>query len=407
MSDSPNVAAFTGGELHILPGTSKSRDVVLAVPLSRLLVKFVNVPPGSDESPEQLAAPALKELSPFPDEAITVACETMHEAEDGGKVVLAAALPESAAEDIGEKLDEAKLNVVRIDALPLGMMRALLPRIGDVIEPESRVVYLEMTPDGVSAVVFDGSEPVAMRSFSADGALKYELMLCLMAAEDFAGPKPVKAIVASGMDASSLSDLAPVKDVEGVSVDEALEGVAARTLEPGALNALPESWREVLYETRFKAKLVRRLVAAGVVWLLAMSVLFGVPAVYGFMTDHQAALIKEHRRSYAAVSEMRDKVKVIRKYSDHAGGALESMRIVSEMMPDEGDGFVLTSWDFRRNEGMKVAGEADEKSMIYIFKNNLSGCGAFTSVGSPSIKQTKERYAFTIDLSFVEQEDAP
>ena len=220
-------------------------------------------------------------------------------------------------------------------------------------------------------------------------------------------PKPVKAIVASGMDASSLSDLAPVKDVEGVSVDEALEGVAARTLEPGALNALPESWREVLYETRFKAKLVRRLVAAGVVWLLAMSVLFGVPAVYGFMTDHQAALIKEHRRSYAAVSEMRDKVKVIRKYSDHAGGALESMRIVSEMMPDEGDGFVLTSWDFRRNEGMKVAGEADEKSMIYIFKNNLSGCGAFTSVGSPSIKQTKERYSFTIDLSFVEQEDAP
>ena len=101
-----------------------------------------------------------------------------------------------------------------------------------------------------------------------------------------------------------------MRAVEPVPVDAALEGVSARTAETGPLNALPASWREVLEETRFKAKLVRRLVAAGVVWALVMGVLFGVPAVYGFMTDHQNARIKEHRRSYSAVSEMREKVRV-------------------------------------------------------------------------------------------------
>ena len=393
--------------MHVLTGASKSRDVVLAVPLSRLLVKFVHIPPGQETAPEEFSAPLLKALSPFPDEELTVSCETMHETEDGGKVVMAAALPESAAEDIGEKLDEAKLNVMRIDALPLGMIRSLLPRLGETLAPEARVVYLEGTADGVTAIVFDGSEPVSMRSFSEESALKYEVMLSLMDAEDFAGHRPVKAILASGIDVSTLADIAPVKEVEAVSLDEALAGVTARTLETGTLNALPASWREVLDETHFKVKLVHRLVAAGVVWLLAMGVLFGVPAVYGFMTDHQNTLIKEHRRSYAAVSEMRDKVKVIRKYSDHDGGALEVMRAITEMMPDEGDGFTFTSWDFRRDEGLRIVGEADERSMILDFKDSLTRSGIFTKVDSPSIKQARDRYGFTVDMSFVESEDAP
>ena len=403
MTEIPKIAAYTGGELHILPSESKTKDVVLALPVSRLLVKFVHVPPGSEETPEQISAPILKELSPFPDEELTVSCETMHENEDGGKVVMAAALPESAAADIGEKLDEAKLNVVRIDALPLGMMRALLPTLGDL--PDGRVLFAEKSLDGATLIVLDSGEPVSMRALSDDCNLKNEAMLSLMDAEDFAGEKPIVAVVAAGMDAGELSDFAPVRAVEPVSVDAALEGVSARTAEPGALNALPASWREVLEETRFKAKLVRRLVAAGVVWALVMSVLFGVPAVYGFMTDHQNALIKEHRRSYSAVSEMREKVRVIRKYSDHAGGALEVMRAISEMMPDEGDGFTFTSWDFRRDEGLRIAGEADEKSMILDFKDSLARSGIFTKVDSPSVKQTKERYSFTVDSSLAEPED--
>ena len=138
------------------------------------------------------------------------------------------------------------------------------------------------------------------------------------------------------------------------------------------MNALPESWREVLEETRFKAKLSRNLSIAGAIWALVMLVLFGVPVAYGFLTDHQRALCKEHARQYRAVATMRDKVKLVQKYSDHARGALEIMKAVSDRVPQ---GITLTSWTYRRDEGVKVSGEADEAEQVYRFKDNMAEAG--------------------------------
>jgi hypothetical protein len=152
-----------------------------------------------------------------------------------------------------------------------------------------------------------------------------------------------------------------------------LVGVAERSLEESSLNALPVSWREVLEETRFKAKLKRRLSIAGGIWAAIMLVLFGVPVVYGYMADHQKALCKEHSRQYRAVAEMRDKVKLVQKYSDHARGALEIMKAVSDRLPQ---GITLNSWNFRRDEGVKVSGEADLAEDVYEFKDNMSETGS-------------------------------
>jgi hypothetical protein len=104
-----------------------------------------------------------------------------------------------------------------------------------------------------------------------------------------------------------------------------------------------------------------------------MLVLFGVPIVYGYLTDHQKALCREHSRQYRAVAEMRDKVKLVQKYSDHARGALEIMKAVSDRLPQ---GVTLNSWSFRRDEGVKVSGEADEAEFVYKFKDNMSEAGS-------------------------------
>ena len=105
-----------------------SGEAVLALPLSRLVVKMVRVAEGED--PVAVATPILSAMSPFPDEQLTVSCETVSETEKG-RVVLAAALPESAAEDIADALDAAKLNVTRVDALALGELRALWNELGN------------------------------------------------------------------------------------------------------------------------------------------------------------------------------------------------------------------------------------------------------------------------------------
>ena len=372
MSEGVQTAAFEGGALRLLDSGLKAREAVLALPLSRLIVKMVRVPEENRGDPEAFATPILQAMSPYPDEPLTVSCEAVRESERG-LVVLAAALPESSADDIAEALDAAKLNVTRVDALALGTLRGAWGALSIEGEPSARRLVLIAGNDCVSSVVLDGDAPSSIRATAAVDDLRKEVTLSLLEAEDFGGEHPLKEVVCIGdVPAAGLEAFAPVRRIE-VGEDAALAGVADRSLDGTALNALPAAWREVLEETRFKAKLVRNVSIAGGIWALVMLVLFGVPVVYGFMTDHQRSLCKEHARQYRAVATMRDKVKLVQKYSDHARGALEIMKAVSDRLPQ---GITLTSWTFRRDEGVKVSGEADEAELVYRFKDNMSEAGA-------------------------------
>ena len=202
-----------------------------------------------------------------------------------------------------------------------------------------------------------------------------------------------------------LSDFAPVRTIE-VGADAALVGVRDRSSDPSALNALPESWREMLEETRFKAKLTKRLAVAGGIWVLVMAVLFGVPVVYGFMTDHQKSLSKQHQRQYAAVKEMKEKVGLIHKYSDHARGALEIMKAVSDRLPE---GITLSSWSYRRDEGVRVSGDAERAEDVYEFKDAMDALNAgededaekvFNAVSLNGPNASKNGQRFDLDCQY-------
>ena len=408
------VAAFEGGQLRVLASGVKRREAVLALPLNRLLVKMVRVPAETD--PVEFSTPVLQSLSPFPDDALTVSCEIVRESEDG-KVVIAAALPESAADDIGEALDAAKLNVVRIDALALGQLRGAWSALG---EGAGRRLALIRSADCLSLIVLDGDLPSAIRALSDATDLRREVMLSLLEAEDFGGARKLEEIVvietegAAGEteDEAALSAFAPVRRI-AVGSDAALVGVGERTDDPTALNALPESWREVLEESRFKTKLVRYLAIAGGIWLLVMGVLFGVPMVYGFMTDHQKSLSKQHARQFQAVKEMKAKVDVIHKYSDHARGALEIMKALSDRLPE---GITLSSWTYRRDDGVSVKGEADTAEATYAFKDAMDALSAGededaerifgeVELKGPNASRSKNLYTFDLNCLFKKGED--
>ena len=404
------VAAFEGGKLRMLASDETSREVVLALPLNRLLVKMVRVPAESD--PVEFSLPILKAQSPFPDDSLTVSCETVREEPDG-KIVIAAALPEGAADDIGEALDAAKLSVVRIDALALGQLRGVWTALG---ESASRRIVLIRSADCLSLVVLDGDRPSAIRAVSETSDLRREVMLSLLEAEDFGGARNLDEVVVVEGEAESpldedpfapLAAFAPVRRLT-VGADAALVGVAERTGEEGAINALPESWREMLEETRFKHKLVKCLAIAGGIWLLIVAVLFGVPVVYGFMTDHQKSLSKQHQRQYAAVKEMKAKVDLVRKYSDHARGALEIMKALSDNLPG---GITLTGWNYKREDGVRVSGEAQSAEDVYKFKDAMDaladegGEKVFATVSPNGPNASKGGYRFDMDCQYEREEE--
>lgn len=426
MSIEAQVAAFEGGKLRVLASGETSREAVLALPLNRLLVKMVRMPPGED--PVAVAEPVLKSMSPFPDDSITVGCETVRE-DGNGRVVIAAALPESAADDIGEALDAAKLNVVRIDSLALGQIRGVWPSLG---ESSGRRLVLLDSIDCLSCIVLDGDQPSAIRAITDRSDLRREIMLSLLEAENFGGARKIDEIVVVEQDKSDARDesdesaqvslasqdplvkddpfaplaaFAPVRRLT-VGADAALVGVAERAADEGSLNALPASWRELLEETRFKVKLVRYLAIAGGIWLLIMAVLFGVPMVYDFLTDHQKSLSKQHQRQYREVKDMKAKVDLIRKYSDHARGALEIMKALSDRLPEE---ITLTTWNYKRDEGVRVSGEGDAAESVYAFKDAMDEMSAgegedgeriFPIVTLNGPNASKGRHRFDLDCQY-------
>ena len=431
MSIEAQVAAFEGGKLRVMASGEKSREAVLALPLNRLLVKMVRVAP--DEDPVEVSEPILRAMSPFPDDALAVSCEIVRD-DERGRVAIAAALPESAADDIGEQLDAEKLSVVRIDSLTLGQLRGVWNALG---ESSARRLVLFDSPDCLSCIVLDGDQPSAIRAITDRTNLWREVTLSLLEAEDFGGAMKIGEIVVveqDGCDAGGESDVsapaplapqvppaqedpfdslaafAPIRRI-AIGSDAALVGVAERSADEGALNALPESWRELLEETRFKRKLVKCLAIAGGFWLLIMATLFGVPMAYGFMTDRQKSLSRQHQRQYAAVKEMKAKVDLIHKYSDHARGALEIMKALSDRLPE---GITLSAWNYKRDEGVRVSGDAEAAEDVYKFKDVMDemtdgeggeGERIFGTVELNGPTPTKGGHRFDLDCQYKTEEE--
>jgi len=370
MAEEVHIAVFEGGELTVPAGVGKGREVAFAVPLNRLLIKMVRVPADRRDDMADYAMPILKAMSPYPDEPLTVSCEVVREVEDG-VVVVAAALPEGSSDDLATALDDAHLNVMRVDALALGELRSAWPKLaldGDT----ARKMVLFGGKDCISLFVLDGDCPVAIRALSSGCNMRREVMLSLLDAEEFGGASALSEIVVVGdVPAEGLDAFAPVRTVGREGIDP-VAGIAERTMEATSLNALPDSWREVLDETRFKRKMKTWLGTAGGVWLLVMAVLFGVPKVYDYMTHRQETMCKAHKASYNKVREKKDQVEAVRLVSNHDLGALETLRVVTSVLPEN---VTLKRWNFKRGDKLTFSGVAEDgdQQKIYSFKDGLSG----------------------------------
>lgn len=400
MSESVQIAVFEGGELKVHKGGDESREAVLALPMNRLILKMVRVPSENREDPVAYATPILQAMSPFPDEPLTVSCETVRETAEG-LVVLAAALPESSTDDIGEALDGAKLSVTRIDAIALGRLAELWGRLNDGRTGVRRLVLIQ-SPDCISLFVLDDDQPSAVRAISRGSDLRREIMLSLLEAEEFGGPAKLAEVVTVGeVEAAGLDAFAPVRRIPADA--DSVAGLVGREANPGSLDASPASWREMLAETRFKAKLVKYLAIAGGIWLLIMAVLFGVPLTYGFLTDHQKSLSREHAKKYREVKEMDEKLQLVRKYSDHSRGALEILKAVSDRLPAA---IELNNWNFKREDGVRFSGESDDAASVYALKDRLLEAEVFAEVlltGPSAGKGGKQK--FDIDCRYEKEEE--
>ena len=421
-----------------------THEVVLSMPLKSLLVKVSRTSVDDRDRLSEMASEEIGTVSPFPDETPVTGTETVAET-DRDLVSVLAALPEAGAAEIGDALDEAKVRVLRTDITALGWLRTLWSRIFGVLgngergtdpsQPSTgdRKVVLMDFDDGWDMVVLDESAPSLLRGLGriTDPAeLGREVMLSLLRAGAAAETKEIVIFSKTSVDegiVARLSQLAPVRSVplegngeRGTGNGEwgtgngeetlfgGVEGVARRTQEGSSLDVTPADWMELRTEARFKKKLIAFLIAAAAGWVLLMGVLFGVPFAYGQMTERQKTLSKRHARAYGEVKEMRDKVKLVQQYSDHARGSLEMLKAVSDRMPE---GVTLTSFTYRRGERLSIVGEAQQPTDVYAFKNALTEAATeddeklFTEVTLTGPSQSRGVHKFSIEGSFVSEEE--
>lgn len=369
MAEDLRIAVFENGELSVPVKGGKGNEAVLALPLDRLLVKVVKVPADSDTDVSAYLTDILKSVSPFPDEELTVSYETVRESEEGS-TVLAAALPEGSADDIAEALDGAGINVTRVDSLALGALRSAWPLLGFTCDTHRRLLLIPGS-SCISLFVLDGDCPSVIRAVSHDADLKRETMLSLIEAESSAGSAMLKETVVLGeLDCAAFEGFAPVRKLDAAGIDF-LAGVADRAVDPASLNALPASWREVLEETRFKTKFKRFITAAIGIWVIMLCVVIGVPKYYSHQTSKQNEISRSHQKKYRKVQEKKDQVEAVRNVSNHDLGALETLRVVADSLPE---GIVLSRWNFKRGDLLAFSGTSDggNHQSVSAFKDSLS-----------------------------------
>lgn len=380
-------------------------EVVLSVPLSNLLVKVACTSVDDRESLADTAGAELGRVSPFPDETPVTGIETVSET-DSELVTMFAAFPEAAAAEIGDALDEAKVRVIRTDATALGWLRNLWPRIMSSKET-SRIVVLMDLGDGWDIVVLDDGAPSLLRGLgnvSDPAELGREVMLSLMQAGSGAAPGEMAVFSTRDIDPAVIGRLEAfgpvrVERVDAADADRGVDGVARRTLEGATLDVTPADWTELREESRFKKKLKVFLTAAGAAWLLLMGTLLGGPFVYDWLAERQKETCKRHAKAYKEVKDMRDKVKLVRQYSDHARGTLEMLKAVSDRMPE---GVTLTSFSYKRGEKLSIVGEADQPTVVYDFKNALANAAIVAIEGENDEnveKPVEERLFAVVTLS--------
>ena len=399
-----------------------TNEFVLSLPLSKFLVRSVRLPAEAREDVLGAAQLELDGISPFPDEVLTPGAEIVAET-DRDVVSLMAALPEAAALEVSEALAAAKVHVLRTDVTALGWLRGLWPRLCERQDAARRLILLDLD-GGWDLIVLDEGAPVFLRGIgSVAGAseLGREVMLSLLSLGGGRGDADDVVVCARVQpDEAVLRRLGEFGPVRVVLVDDdfaGVEGTARRDVEGAALDVTPVAWSEARIESRFRRKMVTALAVAGGIWLAVMGVLYGVDATYDFLADHQKSkqTEKAHAKAFKEVAAMTNRVALIERYADHAHGALEVLKTVSDCLPDSQE-MAFRTFQYRRDESVKLSGSAGVREELRTFTESLEAATFEDNEDEPIFAkvqqsggetQTKKGVRFAIECFFHAEDEEP
>ena len=383
----------------------------LALPTSDLITRVLVLPPADRESLGAIVRLQMEKIAPCAGEELSVGFEVVAQEETGVRL-FAAAMPQERLDALARELADAGLRLTRLDAGLLGWWRQL------------HALGLPVLAAGMSAILFeqggewdlllaDQGELRLARGLGtpADPAdLGRELTLSLLNYEMEGGPaRPQALLVVSAsrpdtpwveaLRTATAGTLVP-EWIDRARLGEPGLGCALREGEAERLDLVPPSWRNQERDLRKRRRFLMGVGAAVGLWVVLAGLLFAAPKVVELRTAALAARIAAGEAGYRAVSDVRQRVRLIRDYMDRSDSLLEILREICTVMPE---GLELGSVTYRRGDAVKLAGEAGQPALVYALKDAIDASDRFdnekTRLNGPT-RDARMRFRFEIEARF-------
>lgn len=387
--------------------------LTVSLPPDVSLLRLLRLPPAGESDILPMVELQLARQMPFPGEEVAMGCEVVLRQPEG-LWVLAGATPMSFLVSLDEDMRAAGLRISRIDLNLLGLWRSWREKAENT-EP-GRTVLLAADGDGVNLLVLEQAVPVLGRRLieGGDGSgLGLELTRSLMNLEMEQGAEAVSDVCWIGdepPDAEAKKRLTsllgrPPRELAAGALEPPVMGVVRRSMANGGeMNIFPRQW-VALGSARRTRRRTMALAATGLaVWLISVIVLWGGPWL-------AARSLAETRRSleglapeYNEVRELRQRVRLIMRYTDRSRSLLEGFRLAGMLLPE---GIELTSLNYRREDGLRLSGEARTPEQVYTFKERMDNVQVFahSSLVGPTWDQRRSRHVFELNAHWGESEE--
>jgi hypothetical protein len=388
--------------------------VVLALPSTQLLLRVLDLPAVDADELTEMVELQVDKYSPFPIDQMVVSHEVLTQDAQNCTVLVAAAKL-SAVDEIGDMLKQHGLRIERVDVALLGRWKSMV-ETGQVATT-GRETLVIVADESIEILTHDAGTLIALSCLgkapnlddpitAAD--IAQEIAHFLVGLEVERGRAEVQAITLwSACDSPAFVEALTeacqqhVGERSLVVLSPVSHGIALRALGDGTfLDLTPDPWRDALSSSRFRRNMLFSVFGLLGLWLLFVGGALGWFAFEKMRINRLKAEDVRWMEPANEVRRLRLQVNMIERYTDQTYSALECLREISQRQPT---GVDLTSFTYRKGEGMDLDGEADRGSLVNRFNEALNQSELFSEVRPGTRSLTKRgRYRFSFDIEFPE-----
>jgi len=379
-------------------------QIVTAIGGADVMCQTLRLPTTDAGELKQMLDLQIDNLTPLPVEEVVYSFEPLETTATETRILLAVA-SKAAVNDRVTALEAVgwPAEVVSVDAL--AVFRELLRR-GALPADDHLNTLVVVSPAVANFILFSSGNIITVRSvmLGDQDFIRDELTRTRLAAEVerpgiAAGQtvfttwsEPLRATVAElAAGAEVLADGATLEPVLSVCLDTARAGGEQ-------LNLLPAEWPERRRKARLRQVALRSLIGLGSAYVLVLVIFLTMLGIKKAQVSRVEGELRRLQPQYESAQDLRKTLSAMQKRLDTQHSALEALREISQLMPDN---VKLSGFSFKKDDKMTLRGQAQAAGFANEFIGRLEKSEMFTKVtpGGQRIEPGTGLTKFDVDCS--------